>query len=65
MPDHLTMTIRGRYDRIARVYDTLQRPMERMFAQWRRELLGQALGRVLEVGVGTGGVYPIIPRAPG
>jgi ubiquinone/menaquinone biosynthesis C-methylase UbiE len=46
--------VRRRYDRIAPLYDTLQKPMGSVLARWREELLGQAIGRVLEVGVGTG-----------
>lgn len=44
-----------RYDRMARIYDLYDAPMEMMGTKKRRErLLGKAKGSVLEVGVGTG-----------
>ncbi len=46
--------VRKRYNRIAPLYDVLERPMEARAAVWRRELLSLARGSVLEVGVGTG-----------
>jgi ubiquinone/menaquinone biosynthesis C-methylase UbiE len=46
--------IKKRYNRIARVYDLLESPMESGFAKWRKELLEKAEGKVLEVGIGTG-----------
>ncbi len=46
--------VRKRYNRIAPLYDVLERPMEARAAVWRRELLSLARGAVLEVGVGTG-----------
>ena len=46
-----TAKIRRRYNRNARFYDF----MDRMVGDpWRRKVIGQAAGRVLEVGVGTG-----------
>lgn len=53
--------IKNRYNRIARFYDTLEYPMERMFAKWRDKLLKEARGRVLEVGIGTGRTIPLYP----
>jgi ubiquinone/menaquinone biosynthesis C-methylase UbiE len=52
-----------RYERIARVFDILEYPMERMASeQWRTKLFSQAAGaRVLEVGVGTGKNLPYYP----
>lgn len=54
--------VRRRYDRTARLYDALDRPMElTAFRRWRPlvwEALGEAPGRVLEVGVGTGKNLP-------
>ncbi|MBA1336972.1 MAG: Phosphatidylethanolamine N-methyltransferase [Firmicutes bacterium] len=51
----LTDKIRRRYDRISRVYDILENPMERMSLKgWRIELMKELRGKVLEVGVGTG-----------
>lgn len=50
-----TEKIRRRYNRISRVYDLMDKPMELMTPEsWRSEILGQAYGKVLEVGVGTG-----------
>jgi ubiquinone/menaquinone biosynthesis C-methylase UbiE len=44
-----------RYDRIARVYDVFEAPMDVMGGTARRRrVLGPARGRTLEVGVGTG-----------
>jgi len=46
--------IQKRYNRIAGIYDFLESPMEMGFSKWRKELLGEAKGKTLEVGVGTG-----------
>lgn len=53
----------ARYDRIARFYDILDRPMDLIggVGRRRRRLLDRARGATLEVGVGTGrnlGLYP-------
>jgi ubiquinone/menaquinone biosynthesis C-methylase UbiE len=54
--------VRRKYDRIARVYDALESPMEGLsFAGLRRDLLSRVRGRVLEVGVGTGKNLPYYP----
>ena len=55
--------VTARYDRVARFYDLIDRPMERLGGVDRRRhrLLARAHGATLEVGVGTGrnlGVYP-------
>jgi ubiquinone/menaquinone biosynthesis C-methylase UbiE len=55
--------VTARYDRIARFYDLVDRPMDLLggVARRRRRLLARARGATLEVGVGTGrnlGVYP-------
>lgn len=54
--------VTARYDRIARFYDLIDKPMELMGVRRRRKrLLQQARGATLEVGVGTGrnlGLYP-------
>jgi ubiquinone/menaquinone biosynthesis C-methylase UbiE len=54
---------RKRYDRLARIYDFLEAPMERLrFAVWRTKLRGRISGqRALEVGVGTGKNLPYYP----
>ncbi len=54
--------VTARYDRIARFYDLLDKPMDLLGVRRRRtRLLGHAEGTTLEVGVGTGrnlGLYP-------
>lgn len=50
-----TDRIRKRYDRISRVYDIFEQPMEVMsLKKWRLEITKDLKGKVLEVGVGTG-----------
>lgn len=50
-----TEKIQKKYNRIARVYDLFESPMEIMaLKQWRIILMEQLQGKVLEVGVGTG-----------
>ena len=56
-----TDKIRRRYDRIARVYNLLEKPMEYGFSGWRSAMLDQARGNTLEVGVGTGKNIPYYP----
>ncbi len=48
--------IQNRYNRISKVYDLIEKPMESMsMSKWRTELIEKIEGReVLEVGVGTG-----------
>ncbi len=54
--------VTARYDRIARFYDLIDKPMDLMGVRRRRKrLLQLARGTTLEVGVGTGrnlGLYP-------
>ncbi len=38
----------------AAVFDLIQRPAAPMIEPWRRRVVGEATGRVLEIGVGTG-----------
>jgi ubiquinone/menaquinone biosynthesis C-methylase UbiE len=54
--------IQKRYNRIARVYDILESPMEMRFSRWREELLKDAGGKTLEVGIGTGKNIPYYPE---
>jgi ubiquinone/menaquinone biosynthesis C-methylase UbiE len=54
----MTNKIKKRYDRIAGMYDLMEMPMEGMFAKWRRKLLKDASGKILEVGIGTGKNIP-------
>ncbi len=54
--------VTARYDRIARFYDLMEKPMDLLGVRRRRErLLGQAKGRTLEVGVGTGRNLALYP----
>lgn len=58
-----TKQIKKRYNRIARYFDSLERPMGTSgFAKWRKKLIEQATGKTLEVGVGTGKNIPHYPE---
>ena len=49
------MSIISKYDRISLIYDMMEAPVERfLFRKWRRSVLSDSSGNVLEVGVGTG-----------
>lgn len=53
--DYTQHQITRRYDRMAPVYDLYDAPMEWLGTKKRRRrLVGEAIGRTLEVGVGTG-----------
>jgi phosphatidylethanolamine/phosphatidyl-N-methylethanolamine N-methyltransferase len=53
--DQATAQTRDRYQRIAPLYDSMERLMEKRFRPWREKIWQFAHGpRVLEVGVGTG-----------
>jgi ubiquinone/menaquinone biosynthesis C-methylase UbiE/membrane protein YqaA with SNARE-associated domain len=57
-----TEKIRKRYDRVAKIYDILEQPMEAMsLKRWRLEVAKDLSGKVLEVGVGTGKNIPYYP----
>ena len=57
-----TAATRARYDRIAPVYDWMERLAERRYSHWRRRVWSLVEGpRVLEVGVGTGKNIPYHP----
>lgn len=62
-----TTRTRGRYNRIAPVYDLLEGFIERAaFGAWRRRLWEQVpRARILEVGVGTGKNMPYYPPRAG
>lgn len=50
-----TERIRKRYERVSRIYDFLEKPMENMaMGEWRREMVKELQGKVLEIGIGTG-----------
>ncbi|WP_432666057.1 methyltransferase domain-containing protein [Wukongibacter baidiensis] len=50
-----TEIIRKRYDRVAKIYDLMEKPMEASkLSNWRKEAIKELYGDVLEVGVGTG-----------
>ena len=53
--DNLSEKIKKRYDRVSRIYDIMERPMEAMsLKEWRIQFMKELNGKVLEVGVGTG-----------
>ena len=57
--DRQTALVRRRYDRLARIYDITQWPMERRAHRWRRDLWARVDGEnILEVGAGTGANIP-------
>mgnify|MGYP001592914709 FL=1 len=58
-----TQATRARYNRIAPVYDLIEKLSERRFKPWRDKLWAAVpAGRVLEVGVGTGKNFAYHPR---
>ncbi len=61
-PTVASETVRRRYNRSARFYDTEQAMMERVVGRWRRDLWSRVPGgEILEVGVGTGANMPFYP----
>lgn len=57
-----TDEVRRKYDRVAWMYDFMESPMEVFsFSAFRRDLLSQARGKILEIGVGTGKNLPWYP----
>ena len=58
--DRYTASVRRKYNRNAVIYDA----MDRMIRDaWRAKVISQAVGRVLEVGVGTGNNLPFYEPA--
>lgn len=45
---------RGYYDRNAAAYDKVLSPVAKTLSKWRKELLKDAYGKTLEIGIGTG-----------
>lgn len=58
----MTDKIKRRYNRIAGIYDLLDQPMEMFFSDKRKELIAEANGNILEVGIGTGKNIPFYPK---
>ncbi|GJQ64407.1 MAG: methyltransferase domain-containing protein [Melioribacteraceae bacterium] len=56
-----TEKIKNRYNRISKLYDLVEKPMENMFSKHRKEMLKDAYGNVLEVGAGTGKNFKYYP----
>ncbi|MFX3624787.1 MAG: class I SAM-dependent methyltransferase [Ectobacillus sp.] len=51
--------IKRRYNRVSRIYDTMDRMIKE---EWRNGLLAQTSGKVLEAGVGTGANLAYYPK---
>ncbi|MFQ5532205.1 MAG: class I SAM-dependent methyltransferase [Candidatus Nanoarchaeia archaeon] len=50
-----TKKTQKRYDKFSRIYDILEAPIEKSrFSRWRKTLLKNLKGNILEIGVGTG-----------
>lgn len=60
-PTGIMNHIKKRYNRISGIYDYLEWPAEFMLLKWRKELLKEAAGKTLEVGIGTGKNLPWYP----
>jgi ubiquinone/menaquinone biosynthesis C-methylase UbiE len=57
------MSIISKYNRVSYVFDTMEAPMESMwFSKWRKDILSELSGRVLDVGIGTGKNVPYYPN---
>ncbi|MGE4283528.1 MAG: class I SAM-dependent methyltransferase [Clostridia bacterium] len=51
----LTEKIKKRYDRVSGIYDFMEKLMDdAKMRRWRKEIIEQLCGKILEVGVGTG-----------
>ncbi len=53
-PHETNLLLQAKYSVTAYLYDILDYPWERIYQQWRPELVGDLRGKVLEAGVGTG-----------
>ncbi len=55
MLDKQTKLIQKKYDRFSRFYDLFESVFEKnLYGKWRKDLIGDIKGRILEVGIGTG-----------
>ncbi len=53
--DNVTKKTKKKYDRFAKFYDLFEGGMEKKkFSCWRKQILGNLKGNILEIGVGTG-----------
>src|SRR3989344_2294835 len=58
-PQNEVKKISNKYNRFSIIYDWIESPIERKyFSKWRKSLLGNIKGKVLELGVGTGKNLP-------
>jgi phosphatidylethanolamine N-methyltransferase (EC 2.1.1.17)/phosphatidyl-N-methylethanolamine N-methyltransferase (EC 2.1.1.71) len=56
------MSIISKYNRVSYIFDIMEIPMEHMwFSKWRKDILSDLSGRVLDVGIGTGKNVPYYP----
>ncbi len=53
-PHETNLLLQTKYSITAYFYDILDYPWERVYQQWRPELVGDLRGKVLEAGIGTG-----------
>lgn len=58
MTENTNKTIKKRYNRVSFLYDSMDRMMK---DKWRKNLLKDVKGTVLEVGIGTGKKSVILP----
>ncbi|WP_214484720.1 methyltransferase domain-containing protein [Bacillus sp. SM2101] len=59
MDKKLTETIRKRFNRVSGIYDSMNKMIKE---SWRKDLLKNVKGNVLEVGIGTGLNFPFYPN---
>ena len=62
MDTDLSAQTKSRYNRIAPYYDRIELFSEHIFKEWRRKILVQAKGKIIEIGVGTGKNFPYYPE---
>jgi demethylmenaquinone methyltransferase/2-methoxy-6-polyprenyl-1,4-benzoquinol methylase len=57
------MSIISKFNRVSYLFDTMEIPMEHMwFSKWRKDILSDLSGKVLDVGIGTGKNIPYYPN---